>query len=272
MNKEWANPPPPGTEYDDSTKSSASTEIVPEKSKVRSRSRSRSRHKRRNRPSRWSRSRSREYKRRSRSRSRRRRRRYSSSSSTSSSVDYHRHRNDKYKKRGRYSRSKSRDRRTHYRRRSRSRSRSPSRSHLKDKRRSKSKHADSRRNSVTERERGDIIKEEDMKIDEDVEEDEEENPIPFKNDGSFLEMFKKMQEEKAKEEPPPEVEVKKPVLPMFGKRRGGKVLKTGIVAKLKNPENEEATNSDAWAMYMREVRRYKEEHCDDDSKTRPLVK
>lgn len=100
-------------------------------------------------------------------------------------------------------------------------------------------------------------------------------PLPFKNDGSFLEMFKKMQEiQKVKEEAPVgQPEVKKPIMPVFGKRRGGKVLKTGMVAKVRNVEDDASGNAqDAWSVYMKEVRKYKEVHCDDDSKTRPLVK
>lgn len=114
-----------------------------------------------------------------------------------------------------------------------------------------------------------------MKIEDvdDEESDTESVSVPFKNDGSFLEMFKKMQEEKAKEEAPEVSTPKKPVLPTFGKRRGGKVLKTGLVAKVKNVEEEQGTVAqDAWSVYMKEVRKYKEVHCDDDSKTRPLVK
>lgn len=97
--------------------------------------------------------------------------------------------------------------------------------------------------------------------------------MPFKNDGSFLEMFKKMQElQKVKEEPPEMQQPKKPLLPVFGKRRGGKVLKTGMVAKVRNVEEDSSNAQDAWSVYMKEVRKYKEVHCDDDSKTRPLVK
>lgn len=105
----------------------------------------------------------------------------------------------------------------------------------------------------------------------------------FKNDGSFLEMFKKMQEEKAAKEQEtletPDTstasaipQIKKPTVSIFGKRRGGKVLKTGLVEKLKNPNEIEEEPKDAWSVYMKEVKRYKEACCDDDSKTRPLVK
>lgn len=99
----------------------------------------------------------------------------------------------------------------------------------------------------------------------------------FKNDGSFLEMFKKMQEQQAVEagvqeagEPGPST---KKQLPAFGKRRGGRVLKTGLVEKRKTGAGEgEDTPQDVWSIYMKEVKRYKEACCDDDSRTRPLVK
>lgn len=89
-----------------------------------------------------------------------------------------------------------------------------------------------------------------------------------------MEMFKKMQEaQKAAEAPPPEPqEIKKP-LPAFGKRRGGRVLKTGLVEKTKVVQNADTNDpQDAWSIYLKEVKRYKEACCDDDSKTRPLVK
>ncbi|GLV34432.1 uncharacterized protein CBL_09680 [Carabus blaptoides fortunei] len=99
----------------------------------------------------------------------------------------------------------------------------------------------------------------------------------FKNDGSFLEMFKKMQEDKAADEKkdesvPTSVGEEKKSAPIFGKRRGGRVLKTGLVQKIKSPTEVEEEPKDAWSVYMKEVKRYKEACCDDDSKTRPLVK
>lgn len=113
----------------------------------------------------------------------------------------------------------------------------------------------------------------------------------FKNDGSFLEMFKKLQEEKVKKEPEVSDEIdnpekilnivaaastlleptKPPMLPVVAKRRGGRALKTGMVEKKRFVVQEEQPK-DAWAVYMKEVKRYKEACCDDDSKTRPLVK
>ena len=121
----------------------------------------------------------------------------------------------------------------------------------------------------------------------------------FRNDGSFLETFKKLQEAQAqKVEPPPPtapgpsvpakkaeddppkpppispVREKKAVLPSVGKRRGGRVLPTGRVkkAKTEEPGKVETPPSDAWSLYLAEVKRYKETTCEEDGKTRPLVK
>ena len=74
------------------------------------------------------------------------------------------------------------------------------------------------------------------------------------------------------EEPKPKV-----VLPMVGKRRGGRALPTGMVKKArKGPDgtgDEEAeAPKDAWSQYMAEVKRYKETSCEEEGKTRPLVK
>lgn len=112
---------------------------------------------------------------------------------------------------------------------------------------------------------------------DDKEDDAESEPskeLPFKNDGTFLEMFKKMQEEQQKAEASKneENELKKP-LPAFGKRRGGRVLKTGLVQKTKTTDQDDSGEvQDPWSIYLKEVKRYKEACCDDDSKTRPLVK
>lgn len=65
----------------------------------------------------------------------------------------------------------------------------------------------------------------------------------------------------------------KKTLPFFGKRRGGRVLKTGMVQKTRAMEDNDMENAqDAWSIYMKEVKKYKEACCDDDTKTRPLVK
>lgn len=89
-------------------------------------------------------------------------------------------------------------------------------------------------------------------------------------------MFKKMQEEQQKAEAAKQEagtsETKKP-LPFFGKRRGGRVLKTGMVEKTRAMQDNELEHAqDAWSIYMKEVKKYKEACCDDDTKTRPLVK
>lgn len=100
-------------------------------------------------------------------------------------------------------------------------------------------------------------------------------PLPIKNDGSFLEMFKKMQEETKKVEPEKKPEIiKKPALPFIGKRRGGRVLKTGLVKKAKAIDEQTANNApkDAWSLYMQEVKKYRETSCEEERKTRPLVK
>lgn len=126
------------------------------------------------------------------------------------------------------------------------------------------------------------------------EEDEADQPKEnaFKNDGSFMAMFKKMQEEKERQEQADaQKQLDEPILaaamstssggglapvrafPGIGKRRGGRVLKTGIVAKAKVEEDDANDEvQDAWSIYLKEVKRYKEACCDDDSKTRPLVK
>lgn len=139
----------------------------------------------------------------------------------------------------------------------------------------------------------------------------------FRNDGSFLEMFKRMQEASGSGTPStssssksiessaplssvktesaqpasPEIhpstsgqsgnissgdESSKEAVkraPMVGKRRGGRVLPTGVVKKKRAGEEEpEEKPKDAWSLYMAEVKRYKETSCEEDGKTRPLVK
>lgn len=98
----------------------------------------------------------------------------------------------------------------------------------------------------------------------------------FINDGSFLEQFKKMQDEYKQQQ---EIERKKKAaeerlksLPIR-RRGGGKILKTGIVAKTKlNEDGSEVPPADAWSIYLKEVQKYKNASCDSDAKTRPLVK
>merc|ERR1712004_68060 len=94
----------------------------------------------------------------------------------------------------------------------------------------------------------------------------------FQNDGSFMEMFRKRMAEEEKKKTEEEAPKIKKSLPMVGKRRGGNVaLKTGAVKKKKTEEEDDAP-SDAWAKYMKEVKKYKDQSCQEEDKTRPLVK
>lgn len=112
-----------------------------------------------------------------------------------------------------------------------------------------------------------------------------ELPNNFKNDGSFMEMFKKMKdvgeerEDKSKSTGESSVASagKKPgafIPSIVGKRRGGRVLKTGLVKKVKKvtDADEDKGPKDAWSMYMAEVKKYREASCEEEGKTRPLVK
>ncbi|XP_042242282.1 telomerase RNA component interacting RNase-like [Homarus americanus] len=123
----------------------------------------------------------------------------------------------------------------------------------------------------------------------------QQSPNIFRNDGSFMEMFKKLQEDQKKREddgkggvtsrssPTPEVERsqskdhKKTTLSFVGKRRGGRILATGMVKKQRKEAKTEKQQSDdgktdAWSQYMSEVRKYKEQSCEEEGKRRPLVK
>lgn len=97
----------------------------------------------------------------------------------------------------------------------------------------------------------------------------------FANDGSFMEQFKKMQEdyklqlEAEKKRKAAEERLKS--LPIR-RRGGGKILKTGVVAKTKLNEDGSEVPADPWSQYLKEVQKYKNSSCDSDSKTRPLVK
>lgn len=100
----------------------------------------------------------------------------------------------------------------------------------------------------------------------------------FANDGSFLEQFKKMQDEYKtqleEEKRRKAAEDRLKALPLR-RRGGGKILKTGIVAKtITNPDNQQQQPSatDAFSLYFKELQKYKSTSCDGDSKTRPLVK
>lgn len=101
------------------------------------------------------------------------------------------------------------------------------------------------------------------------------HPI-FANDGSFLETFKRMQEQQQQNNINEQKQYERKLnynYPVFGKRRGGKILKTGIVEKPRPIEDASLdTAKDAWSIYMQEVKKYKTTACDVASKTRPLLK
>lgn len=124
---------------------------------------------------------------------------------------------------------------------------------------------------------------------------EPSHPV-FANDGSFLEIFKKMQQQQtfvqqqvgegvqihavpntvAKPAPsvaPVPQHHPPPPLPIMNRRRGGKILKTGVVAKPKSANDMDTGDvKDFWSIYLREVKKYKSTACESESKTRPLVR
>lgn len=131
----------------------------------------------------------------------------------------------------------------------------------------------------------------------------------FKNDGSFLEIyqrFEQQQQQKARTAELPILEVSQTayaaattfttttttittatttsavasekrsetlkMLPIIGKRKN-KALKTGVVKKVKpDDEKKQSKPTDAWSLYLDEVKRYQETVGEQDNKTRPLVK
>ncbi|XP_044767143.1 pre-mRNA-splicing factor 38B-like isoform X1 [Coccinella septempunctata] len=298
----WDIPPPPGTEDDQTISANCKMEkaspraidsIDPyvknphyleyEKKSGRtkrgSRSKSHERCEKRRRSRSRSRSKSKYRSRRSRSRSRRRRK-YSRSKSRSKSRSRVKYRREKDKRSRHHSRSRNHSRPRHSSRsryssrsrvsRSRSRSRSKSyRSYRTSRNRRSSKEQSDYEEKPTVDNNYESVE---LKVEEEEEETEPVKDNAFKNDGSFLEMFKKMQEEKRAQEETQKAEAEKQkLLPAFGKRRGGRVLKTGMVQKSK-PQDSEENVHDPWSVYMKEVKKYKEACCDDDSKTRLLVK
>lgn len=125
----------------------------------------------------------------------------------------------------------------------------------------------------------------------------------FKNDGSFLEVFKRFQQQQqTPQQSISEVQFAQAptssapvdaattaaattlavasekrseplkILPIIGKRKN-KALKTGIVKKIKPDDDKKPSKStDAWSLYLEEVKRYQETVGEQDNKTRPLVK
>lgn len=184
-------------------------------------------------------------------------------------------------------RDRDRERSRKYSRRDRSRSRSRGRSRSKDKRRSRSRNRSRDRHRYRESRRHHTRA---TSYESDALEEHGEGagtamlqaaavapqPNAFKNDGSFMEMFKKMQEQMqpTTQKPSTSVLEEKPVVPpplMVGKRRGGRILKTGMVAKPKTEQTVEQPK-DAWSLYMAEVKKYREVCCQEEDNTRPLVK
>ncbi|XP_059223014.1 CLK4-associating serine/arginine rich protein [Stomoxys calcitrans] len=135
---------------------------------------------------------------------------------------------------------------------------------------------------------------------------EASHPV-FANDGSFLEIFKKMQEQQMQPKPSTSTAAARPVVaavnpavpvlaaatvnpttapylvatatgksapppPIVGRRKGGKILKTGVVAKPK--ANAEPSNDpkDFWSLYLAEVNKYKNTACESEQGNRPLIK
>lgn len=186
-------------------------------------------------------------------------------------------------------RDRDRDRSRKYSRRDRSRSRSRGRSRSRDKRRSRSRNRSRDRHRYRESRRHHTNRAPSYESDALDEHGEGAGtvmhqtatvlppPNAFKNDGSFMEMFKKMQEQMqpaAQKPTTSSVLEEKPVVPpplMVGKRRGGRILKTGMVAKPKTEQTVEQPK-DAWSLYMAEVKKYREVCCQEEDNTRPLVK
>lgn len=128
---------------------------------------------------------------------------------------------------------------------------------------------------------------------------EASHPV-FANDGSFIEIFKKMQQAQQQSQQQIQAPITTPKAlctpiepkstiaavyvaatsagkpapppPIVGRRRGGKILKTGVVAKPKAQGEDSADPKDFWSIYLREVNKYKNNACDSDGGTRPLVK
>ncbi|KAI4484512.1 hypothetical protein M0804_007078 [Polistes exclamans] len=206
-----------------------------------------------------------------------RRRRKRSTSRTSPIRSHRRSRSSDRDK----DRDRDRERSRKYSRRDRSRSRSRGRSRSRDRRRSRSRNRSRDRHRYRESRRHHRAPSYESDAFEDhsdtvvAQQQPPPQPNAFKNDGSFMEMFKKMQEQmQPTQQPTTSVLEEKPVIPpplMVGKRRGGRILKTGMVAK---PKTEPTTEQpkDAWSLYMAEVKKYREVCCQEEDNTRPLVK
>ncbi|XP_017134620.1 uncharacterized protein LOC108150824 [Drosophila miranda] len=108
----------------------------------------------------------------------------------------------------------------------------------------------------------------------------------FANDGSFLDIFKKMQEEqntvaresiRAGGEVAPYIvtaAVDAPAPPPLcvGRRRGGRILKTGRVPKLQDRAKKKVDPKDFWSVYLAEVEKYNTTCCEKAEGHPNLVK
>ncbi|XP_002025422.2 uncharacterized protein LOC6600257 [Drosophila persimilis] len=105
----------------------------------------------------------------------------------------------------------------------------------------------------------------------------------FANDGSFLDIFKKMQEEQntiARESISAvgpyivATAVGAPAPPPLcvGRRRGGKALKTGRVPKLQDRAKKMVDPKDFWSVYLAEVEKYNTTGCEKAEGHSKLVK
>ncbi|KAF7488560.1 hypothetical protein SSS_01277 [Sarcoptes scabiei] len=132
-----------------------------------------------------------------------------------------------------------------------------------------------------------IEKSSDEENDGDEDDDSQQVVNKFANDGSFLEMFKKMQEQMSKKQENDDAKCsdqahisndsKSDSNEPSASKRKPKKLKVGMIEKKikqTNPDDSERDqgNTSAWNQYMSEVRAYKEKYGDDGDKNRPLVK
>ncbi|XP_026470804.1 uncharacterized protein DDB_G0283697-like [Ctenocephalides felis] len=92
----------------------------------------------------------------------------------------------------------------------------------------------------------------------------------FKNDGSFLDMFKQMQKQYTTNAADTQKDL--PV-PIGRRRRGVRALKTGRVEKAKVQEiNEDKKSKEPWDIYISEVKKYRQKTCQEDAPSRSYVK
>ncbi|RWS30919.1 hypothetical protein B4U80_10783 [Leptotrombidium deliense] len=127
-----------------------------------------------------------------------------------------------------------------------------------------------------------------LKEEEDEESSDQETGVAknkFANDGSFMELIKKMEEEREarlKTESnnnsgdcvtKDETKHANETANVSTVKRRSKVLKIGVIKRDRRLlEDTDEVSGDAWQQYMNEVRKYKDKFGDDSDKNRPLVK